>query len=535
VTAATPAAQVPARAKPNRWLITLSVSFGTLMGAVDASIVNVALSHIRGAVGATVHEITWISTSYAIALVIVMPLTAFLSRWFGQKRVYMFCLALFLVGSVACAFAGSLASLVVFRALQGLGAGALQPTEQAILRQTFPPEEQGMAMALFAMAVMLGPALGPTLGGYIVDHWHWSWIFLINLPIGMIGLTMVGAFVEEDEELREKNRALAARQRQHMDWAGILLLSVGLAAMTYLLEEGASNDWFESRLIVGCLGVGLFSLSLFVARELTAPAPAVNLRLFRDPVFTSGTLIGAVMFAMLMANMFLLPIFMQELLGFSATQSGIALMPRTLVMMVAVPIVGRLYNRLSPRLLIAVGIAFIAAGSLGQSRLTLQSTERDVVSALAIQGIGFACLFVPLTTVALANIPRHQLSDATGLNSLLRQIGGAVGLASFVTLLDDFSADARASVAAHVTELNPTAVERLELITRGLVRAGLDQASSRAAALLSLSGTVARQALVLAFEKVFLISGLMFLAVLPLLFFLKRPKGASASPGGLAH
>ena len=203
--------------------------------------------------------------------------------------------------------------------------------------------------------------------------------------------------------------------------------------------------------------------------------------------------------------------------------------------MTAVPIVGRLYNRLSPRLLIAVGIAFIAAGSLGQSRLTLQSTERDVVSALAIQGIGFACLFVPLTTVALANIPRHQLSDATGLNSLLRQIGGAVGLASFVTLLDDFSADARASVAAHVTELNPTAVERLELITRGLVRAGLDQASSRAAALLSLSGTVARQALVLAFEKVFLISGLMFLAVLPLLFFLKRPKGASASPGGLAH
>jgi MFS transporter, DHA2 family, multidrug resistance protein len=522
-------------AKPNRWLVTLSVSFGTLMGAVDASIVNVALPHIRGAVGATVHEITWISTSYAIALVIVMPLTAFLSRLFGQKRVYMFCLGLFLLGSVACAFAGSLVSLVLFRALQGLGAGALQPTEQAILRQTFPPEEQGMAMALFAMAVMLGPALGPTLGGYIVDHWHWSWIFLINLPIGIIGLSMVGAFVHEDEELRERNRALAVSQRGHVDWSGILLLSAGLSLLTYVLEEGASQDWFESRLVCTCLGVGLLCLALFVARELTARAPAVNLRLFRDPVFTSGTLIGAVMFAMLMANMFLLPIFMQELLGFSATQSGVALMPRTLVMMVAVPIVGRLYNRVSPRLLIAIGIAFIAAGSLDQSQLTLQSTARDVIVALGIQGVGFACLFVPLTTVALANIPRHQLSDATGLNSLLRQIGGAVGLAVFVTLLDNFAAVARVSVSSHVTELSPATAQRLELMTRGFVHSGLDLASSKAAALLSLQGLVSRQAMVLAFEKVFLISGFMFIAIVPLLLLLKKPKNAPRAASALEH
>jgi len=536
MTLAVAARAVPARPKPNRWLVTLSVSFGTLMGAVDASIVNVALPHIRGAVGASVHEITWISTSYAIALVIVMPLTAFLSRLFGQKRVYMFCLGLFLLGSVACAFAGSLWSLVAFRALQGLGAGALQPTEQAILRQTFPPEEQGMAMALFAMAVMLGPALGPTLGGYIVDQWHWSWIFLINLPIGIIGLTMVAAFVHEDPELYERNRALAASQRKHVDWAGISLLSVGLAAIVYLLEEGASNDWFESRLMTACLAIGIFSLALFVAREFTATAPAVNLRLFRDPVFTSGTLIGAVMFAMLMANMFLLPIFMQELLGFSATQSGLALMPRTLVMMVAVPIVGRLYNRVSPRLLIAIGIAFIAAGSLDQSQLTLQSTTRDVVLALGIQGIGFACLFVPLTTVALANIPRHQLSDATGLNSLLRQIGGAIGLAVFVTLLDDYAAGARVAVSAHVSQLNAATMQRLEMLTRGFIASGLDRTSSKMAALFAMNGLVSRQALVLAFEKVFLFSGLMFIAILPLLFFLKRPKNpAERGAGGVAH
>ena len=204
-------------------------------------------------------------------------------------------------------------------------------------------------------------------------------------------------------------------------------------------------------------------------------------------------------------------------------------------MMVAVPIVGRLYNRLSPRLLIAVGIAFIAAGSLDQSRLTLQSSARDVVIALGIQGVGFACLFVPLTTVALSNIPRHQLSDATGLNSLLRQIGGAIGLATFVTLLEDFGNDARVAVASHVTELAPAAAERLELLTRGFIHAGLDRASSHAAALLSISGTVARQALVLAFDKVFLISGFMFLAVMPQLFFLERPERGAPRRAGLDH
>jgi MFS transporter, DHA2 family, multidrug resistance protein len=345
---------------------------------------------------------------------------------------------------------------------------------------------------------------------------------------------MVGAFVEEDEELREKNRARAQAERGNVDWAGIGLLSAGLAALVYVLEEGASQDWFESRLICGLLGGGVFCLAMFVTRELTAPAPAVNLRLFRDPVFTSGTLISAVMFAMLMANMFLLPIFMQELLGFSATQSGLALMPRTLVMMVAVPIVGRLYNRVPPRLLVAIGIAFIAAGSLDQSRLTLESGAHDVVMALAIQGVGFACLFVPLTTVALSNVPRHQLSDATGLNSLLRQIGGAIGLAVFATLLDDSAAAARVAVSSHVTATDPMTLQRLAVMTQGFLRAGLDLASSQTAALAALQGSVARQAMVLAFEKVFLISGFMFLAVVPLLIFLKRPKHAPPR-GGMAH
>src|SRR5689334_11389797 len=279
-TAAAAALAVPApRRATNKWLVTVSVTFGTLMGAIDASIVNVALPQIRGAVGATVQEITWITTGFAIATVIVMPLTAFLGRLFGQKRVYMASLVLFIVGSALCGVAASLPQLVLFRALQGFGAGALQPTEQAILRQTFPPKEQGMAMALFGMAVMVGPAIGPTLGGYIVDNYHWSWIFFINLPVGALGLFMVWSFVQEPEDIRAANAAAAAEQRRNMDWLGIALMAVGLATLQFFLEEGQQNDWFQSTEIVLAATVALVALSLFVWRELTAKVPAVNLRL----------------------------------------------------------------------------------------------------------------------------------------------------------------------------------------------------------------------------------------------------------------
>jgi len=512
----------PSRPATNKWLVTISVSFGTLMGTIDSSIVNVALPQIRGAVGATIQEITWITTGFVIATVVVMPLTAFLGRLFGQKRVYMASLALFLAGSALCGTAGSLESLVLYRALQGFGAGALQPTEQAILRQTFPPKEQGMAMALFAMAVMVGPAIGPTLGGYIVDHYHWSWIFFINLPVGALGLFMVWRFVDEPEDIRAANRAAAQAQKRNVDWAGIAFLTIGLAMLQYVLEEGQRNDWFDSPLITGCTALALAALVAFVWRELTAPAPAVDVRLFADRTFASGTLIGSVMFAMLMASMFLLPLFMQELLGFTATQSGIALMPRVIVMMVATPIVGRIYNRVSPRLLVAIGVCLVSLGSFNLSHVTLQSTQTSIMQAILVQGVGFSFLFVPLTTSALSHVPRTKLTDATGLNSLLRQIGGSMGLAIFATLLSRYQVHARHALSAHVTPESPAVMERLAQLQAGLAaRGGLDPVSAKAAALAALNGQVAQQAATLAFEKTFLVTGILFMCVLPLLLFLR--------------
>jgi DHA2 family multidrug resistance protein len=505
----------------NKWVVTISVTFGTLMGALDASIVNVAVPQLRGAVGATVEEITWVTTGFALATVLVMPLTAFFGRMFGQKRVYMFCLGLFIAGSALCGMARSLTALVIFRALQGFGAGALQPTEQAILRQTFSAKEQGMAMALFGMAVMIGPALGPTLGGLIIDHYSWPWIFYINVPVGILALFLVNRFVHEPEDILAANRAAAENQRKNLDWIGIALLSIGLAALQYVLEEGNRNDWFQSRLIGAFTLIALFALAAFVIRELTAPVPAVDLSLFKDSVFLSGTLIGAVMFAMLLAVTFLLPVFMQEVLGFSATQTGLALMPRSLVMMAATPIVGKLYNRVSPRAFVAFGVCLFAVSAVQMSHYTLQTTASGVISTLVIQGIAFSCLWVPLTTVALSSIERHRLSDATGLNSLIRQIGGSMGLAVFATLIGRYVTQAKAGIAAHVTLGRPEVVQRLGGLRALMMSRGYDAATAGSMAKRMLGYLVGREALVLTFEKLFLLAGLLFMVVLPLLLFLK--------------
>jgi DHA2 family multidrug resistance protein len=504
----------------NKWVVAAAVGFGAVMGTIDSSIVNVALPHIRGSVSATLQEITWISTAYIITTVMIMPLTGFLGGLFGQKRVYMVSLVVFIVGSALCGLATSLPALVAFRALQGLGAGALQPSQQAILRQTFPLEEQGMAMALFAIVIMVGPAVGPTLGGWITDNYSWQWIFYINLPIGVLALMAVSRFVQEPADIARANRARALAQRGHLDWAGIALMCVTVASLQYFLEEGQSKDWLESTEIRIAGVVALIGLAAFIIRELTATAPAVDLRLFRDRTFLAGTAIGGLQFAMLMGSMFLLPVFMQELQGMSATQSGIALVPRTAIMMIAMPIVGRLYNRIPPAVMVGAGVVLFGVGSVQFSRMTLDTSVLELLPPMAFTGVGFACLFVALTTASLSNIPRHKLADAAGLNSFVRQLGASVGLAVFATLLTRFSADARAGLIPAVGAGRPEVTSFLQMVHAGLASHGLTSSPDQAA-LAALQGKVALQSMVLAFEKAFLVQGIAFLAALPLLYFLR--------------
>jgi DHA2 family multidrug resistance protein len=520
-------AVTPAAARPvatNKWLVAGSVAFGSLMATIDSSIINVALPIIRGELGATIQEITWVSTAYMVAMVLIMPLTGFLGSFFGQKQVYIASLVLFVVGSALCGTARSLEALVLWRVVQGFGGGALQPTQQAIMRQTFPPEEQGMAMALFAMVIMIGPAIGPVLGGWITDNASWPWIFYINLPIGAIGMFMTWRYVHEPEDLRAINRKRAELQRKHLDYAGIILLAVGVASLQYVFEEGPGDDWFESTTILYMTFIASVTLVAFVIRELTATAPVVNLRLFRDPTFAAGTVFGTVMFAMLMGSMFLLPVFMQEVLRFPATVSGLQLLPRTLAMMVASPIIGRLYNRVPPALTVLVGVILFAVGSWQLSHITLVTSTRDLILPLAITGVAFACLFVPLTTAALTHIARHEMADAAGLNAFLRQIGGSIGLTIFASLFTTYANQARAALTPAVTLLRPEVAERFAQTKGQLIAMGTDPALASTMAARVFAGKAAVQGTVLGFERVFLLQAVAFLVVVPLLFFLRVGK-----------
>jgi DHA2 family multidrug resistance protein len=459
-----------------------------------------------------------------IAMVLVMPLTGFLGGFFGQKRVYLISMVMFVAGSALCGTARTLPALIAYRVLQGFGGGALQPTQQAILRQTFPPEEQGMAMAIYSMVVMIGPAVGPVLGGWITDNYSWPWIFYINLPVGLLGIIMTIQNVHEYEDVRIANRARAELARKNLDIAGIVLMVVGIGALQYLFEEGPQDDWFDAMEIRVATFLCAVALIAFVIRELTAKAPVVNLRLFKDSTFTSATVISFVMYGMLMGSMFLLPVFCQESLHYTATLSGIVLMPRTLAMMAVSPIVGRIYNRVQPAIVVGVGVLLFAVGSWQLSHIALDTSSTEMIVPLVVTGVAFACLFVPLTTAALSKIERHLMADAAGLNSFVRQVGGSVGLTIFATLFTNFTVAAYTSVSSHVTALRPEVVSHLAGMQHGLAMHGFDPATAPLAAGKLLGAHVLQQATVLGFDRVFVLQGVLFLTVIPLLFFLRVPR-----------
>jgi DHA2 family multidrug resistance protein len=510
----------------NKWVIAMAVTFGTLMGTIDTSIVNVALPHLRGTLSATVEEITWVSTGYVVASVIIMPLTAWLGARFGRKRIYMAGLVLFLVGSFFCGAARTLPVLVFFRILQGVGAGALQPTEQAILRESFPPQEQGMAMGLYALAIMIGPAIGPTLGGYIVDNYAWPWIFYINLPVGAVGLFMVWRVVRDPPYLE--------RSRGKVDWWGLALLVIGLGALQTLFEQGEQNDWFDSKLNVAYALVAVSSLVMFLVQELVVREPIVSLRVMRDRTYSMATAVGAALGAVLFSSLFLLPVYMQDFLRYDATQTGLALMPRSLMMLVTIPIVGAIYNRVSPRLVITIGLILGGITCVMMSHFDLQTSTRDILVPQVLQGVALACIFIPLSTVALSTIKRREMSAATGLNNLVRQLGGSFGVAIFASLMDRFTRQAATVLGSHVAAGDPLAYARLAQMKAALVARGMNTVAAGDQALRMLAAQVGGQAAMIGFERAFFLGGILFFASIPLVLLMDDGRGRANAPGGTA-
>ena len=514
--------QTAAHEDDSKWMVSLAVVFGVLMTTIDTSVVNVALPIIQGNVGATQQEITWISTGYLISVVILMPLTNWLAATFGRKMVYLSSLVLFTGASLMCGLSHTLTALIFWRVIQGFGAGTLQPLAQAIFREAFPPEQQGVAMGIFGFLVLFGPAIGPTLGGWITDSYSWEWIFLINIPIGIIGFLVATRYLHDPPYEHGK-------QRPRVDVPGIILLSIGLATLQTVLEQGEADDWFQSTFIVVFSIIAAVTLSAFIWWELKTDHPAVDLRVLKDKAFASATVIGGLLGVGLFSSLFLLPQFMQTLLGFTATQSGLSLMPRSLMMMVMMPVGGILYNRLGARFMIFSGLLLSIYSQWIMGHFTLQTGASDILVPQLIQGVGFALVFVALSTAALANIPKEKMTSATGLNNLIRQLGGSFGTAYVVVLLTQHLAMARADLVTRTSAADPVYIQRLHGLAASFHASGLPIDRANKAAIAAIDGLINRQAAMLTCDYLFFWIGLLFFVCLPLVFLMKPPPMANGN------
>ncbi len=435
----------PFRARHNApvAIITITVMLGLIMAIIDATIVNVALSDIAGNLGASIDEVSWVATGYILASVITMPLNGWLTAYLGRKNFYAGSLAIFTIASFMCGTAHSIWQLVFYRVLQGFGGGALQPTAQAILFETYPPAKRGAAMAIFGLGAMVGPAVGPTLGGYIVDNYSWPLIFYINLPIGIIAFLMTLMFIPNPHFLEKPKGGI--------DWLALGLMSAGLASLQYVLERGQHDDWYQSDTIWTLSILAVAALTWFIVKTLRDRHPLVNLGVFRYRTFTIGNIIGIITGFGLFGTSLILPLFFQLVLGFTAFDTGLALLPGALATAVSMLVVGRLVGRLDSRWLVGFGMIVFGVSTWMMGYLNQNAGYWDVFWPRLAQGFGLGFLFVPLSTVTLGAVPKNELAGATGVSTLLRQLGGSFGIAVLTTLLAREAAIAQSELASGVT------------------------------------------------------------------------------------
>ena len=508
-----------------RYLIAFAVALASVLELVDTSIVNVAIPHMMGELGVTLDEIAWVSTGYIVANVIVLPLTSWLSARFGRRNYYTGSIILFTAASFLCGNAASLQTLVAGRVIQGIGGGALISTAQAILFDVFPLEERATGQAIFGMSVMVGPTLGPTLGGWITDNYSWPWIFYINLPLGVLAGVLTWRLVPEPAHE-------AGHETEKVDWWGLLFLIMGIGALQVMLERGESKDWFESREIVAEAIIAAIGVISFVWHELTTEHPIVDLRILKNRQLTVGVTFAVLLGFALYSSVFALPVFLQNILGFTAWDTGKVILPGAIASAVAMAMMGRLAPRVDARILITTGVLLFLTSMWMHYHFTVDTSMHDTLLPMILRGFGIGLVFVPLTAATVADLRPGQIPQGTGLFNLSRQLGGSFGIAVTATLLSRFTDHARSALAAHVTAGNAATRSWLDAVTHGMQRLGgsLAEAQLKAAALLNLK--LEQQASVFAFEKVFLIMGVSFTAVLPLLLLFRtgRTRG-----GGMAH
>jgi DHA2 family multidrug resistance protein len=510
----------------NKWIVSLTVMLPTLIEIIDTSVVNVSLDHIRGSLSAGIDESTWTITSYLVSNAIVIPMTGWLSRLFGRKRYLIFSIAMFTVSSLLCGSAWNLQSLVFFRILQGIGGGALQPISQSILLETFPQRQHGMAMAIFGVGIMFGPIVGPLLGGWITDNWSWHWIFFINIPIGLVSILMTLFFIVDPPYMK--------RMKMKIDYWGLGFLAVGLGCLQIVLDKGEREDWFSSDLISWLTAISVLSLILFVIVEFFAEHPILNLKTFRNRTFSTGNIVMFFAFFNLFGSIVLLPIYLQTLMGYNATLAGMVLGPGGVATLIAMPIAGRLVTKVNPKGLLAFGLIVSAYSTYLMSRFNLLADFDTVIWPRIVLGIGMGFLFIPLTTLTMAQIKKEDMGNASAIYNLLRNLGGSFGVAFVTTVLSRRAQFHQSHLVDRLTPFDSGYQLATAQTSQFLHYKGLGSGIADQAGLGMIYNRLLREASMISFNDAFHVLSVLMILVLPLVLIMRRPKGGGPVPPG-AH
>jgi DHA2 family multidrug resistance protein len=509
----------------NPWLIAVSVMFSTFMEVLDTTVVNVSLPHIAGNLSATVDEATWALTSYLVANAIILPLTGWLANHFGRKRLLMMAVVGFTAASLLCGLAPSLPFLIVCRVIQGGCGGALQPISQAVLLEAFPPQERGKAMAFWGLGIVVAPMLGPVLGGWLTDSYSWRWVFYINIPVGAASIVMTRLFIFDPSYIRRKSESV--------DYWGIGMLAVGIGALQVVLDKGQEEDWFASHWILTLALVACVALTSFVAYELYARHPVVDLHVFKVRTYSTGVFLMTLLGFVLYGSLVLLPIFLQTLLGYPALEAGFAMAPRGVGSFIAMPVVGAIMAKFDARKLLAIGLIVASSTLVMLGSLSLDAGYWDVFWPQLIQGISLAFLFVPLTTATMDPIPRENMGNATSIFNLMRNIGGSGGIAAVTTLVARRRQTYTNTLGAHVSRYDLGTRLRLEHLRGAFLAGGADFVTAARRAYAALWGGVERQAAMLSFNSAFWLLAVLFICIVPFILLMNRP--ASGGGGTAAH
>jgi len=513
------------RPRANPWAIALTVTMATFMEALDSSIANVAMQHIAGTLSATQDEATWVLTSYLVANAMVLPISGWIANRIGRKRFYMTCVFLFTVCSLLCGLAPSLGILVFFRVLQGAAGGGLQPSEQAILADTFRPEKRSMAFAVYGVAVVMAPAIGPTVGGWIIDNYSWRWIFFLNIPVGIISLILSNRMVEDPPYLAE-----VRKKREGIDGWGLGLLIVAIGALQIMLDKGQEDDWFSSRFIVTCAVIAAVGLALFVYRELHVEHPVLDLRLYmRRNVGMTQLVLFMVGLSLYTSTVFV-PLFLQELMGYTARQAGMAVSSGALVLMFLFPLAGMFAPRFDARMLVSIGFIITTIGLIRMANLNLQVSFWQAVSWRAFIALGLPFLFIPINILCYAGIPQHKNNEISGMSALSRNLGGSVGISFMTTMLARLTQRHLAFLGANATPGNgPFEAMRSGIAGALQQRTGIAQPDAIYRAGAQIYGMAQRQARLLAYVDVIWIFVIITVILVPLPFLMRRPPKATRS------